>query len=134
PAPPRFSGPLRVHPLFTLRGVSRQPLPIRSLSLALLFTRSARRRAARLVWRTAPMDTGVGHRRHADPLGAGRIPAHLLLLSRSLLQSILGGPAFLHGRRASQDVHRRALVSADHPKCPSLFSLPRARVHCPARA
>src|SRR5205807_2528899 len=39
--------------------------------------------------------------RSADSQGAGRIPAHLLLLSRRVLQSILGGSTRLYRRRAA---------------------------------
>ena len=35
-----------------------------------------------------------------DPLGAGRLPADLLLLSRRLLQGVLGRPSVLQRRRA----------------------------------
>ena len=37
-----------------------------------------------------------------DPLGAGRVPLHLLLLSRRLLQGVLGGSAVVRRRRAAQ--------------------------------
>ena len=39
------------------------------------------------------LDAGLGHGGDADPLGARRISRHLLLLSRRLLQSLLGRPA-----------------------------------------
>ena len=48
----------------------------------------------------------------ADSLGAGRIPVHLLLLSRRLLQGVLGRSARMRRRRAAQEVSRRALVPA----------------------
>src|SRR5213595_3286691 len=55
-------------------------------------------------------------------LGAGRVPADLLLLSRRLLQSVLGRPAFLHRERAAQGVSRRGFLSAHHAKhSPILF-------------
>ena len=44
----------------------------------------------------------------ADPLGARRLPLHLLLLPRRLLQGVLGRSAVVHGRRAAQEVSRRA--------------------------
>ena len=62
-------------------------------------------------------------------LGAGWVSAHLLLLSRRLLQGVLGRSARLHGRRTAQDLSRRALVPAHHAECASLFSLPRADYH-----
>ena len=40
--------------------------------------------------------------RFADPVGAGRLSFHLLLLPRRLLQSFLGGPAVLRGRRTAE--------------------------------
>ncbi len=39
----------------------------------------------------------------ADSVGARRLPLHLLLLSRRLLQSVLGRSAVLHRRRAAQE-------------------------------
>ena len=36
------------------------------------------------------------------PLGAGRLPHDLLLLSRRLLQGVLGRPALVHGGRAAR--------------------------------
>ena len=65
----------------------------------------------------------------ADPLGARRIPLHLLLLSRRLLQGLLGGPGLLRGRRASQDLLGRADLPADPAKRPSLFPVSGARFH-----
>ena len=62
----------------------------------------------------------------ADPLGAGAVPADLLLLSRRLLQGVLGRPARLRGGRAAEELPRRAFVSADHAECASLLSLSRA--------
>ena len=40
----------------------------------------------------------------ADPLGARRLPLHLLLLPRRLLQGVLGRPAVLRRRRAAQEL------------------------------
>ena len=68
-----------------------------------------------------------------DSLGAGRISAHLLLLSRRLLQSVLGRSAGLHRRRAAQDLPRRAFVPAHHAERAPLFSLSRAAFHCRSR-
>ncbi len=61
----------------------------------------------------------------ADPLGAGRLPLHLLLLSRRVLQGVLGRSARLRRRRAAQEVPGRALVPADPPEHPPLLPVPR---------
>ena len=72
----------------------------------------------------AGLDAGVGYGRDAHPVGAGRLPRHLLLLSRSVLQSLLGRPSLLHRGRAAQDVSWGTLVSSHLAKYSSLFSLP----------
>ena len=101
--------------------------------LAVLLAGAVRPVAARVVRRTgqaglvavvAAVLAGV-----ADPLGPGRLPLHLLLLPRRLLQGVLGRPAGLRRRRAAQEVPRRALVSAHHPEHPPLLPLPRAALH-----
>src|ERR1700736_228131 len=51
-------------------------------------------------------------RHDADPVGASRIPLYLLLLSRRLLQSLVGGSNLLCRRRGSQDLLGRAQVAA----------------------
>ena len=61
-----------------------------------------------------------------DFVGAGRISFHLLLLSRRVLQGVLGRPDQLRRRRAAQNISRRTIFSAHHPKRSPLFSLPRA--------
>jgi len=55
--------------------------------------------------------------------GRRAVTADLLLLSRRLLQSVLGGSAGMRRGRAPQDLPRRALVPAHHAKCAPLFSL-----------
>ena len=64
--------------------------------------------------------------RAVDPLGAGRVSSDLLLLSRRILQIILGRSARLRGRRAAQALSGRAIVSADPAEHSSLLSLSRA--------
>ena len=64
--------------------------------------------------------------RAVNSLGAGGFSFHLLLLSRRVLQSVLGRPARVCRRRATSRLSRRAKVSAYSAKCSSLFSLPRA--------
>src|SRR6185503_3281668 len=65
----------------------------------------------------------------ADSLGAGRLPLHLLLLSRRLLQGVLGGSAWLYRGRAAQVVLGRAVVSARHAEHSPLLPLSRPAVH-----
>src|SRR5689334_3739115 len=68
-------------------------------------------------------------RRDADPVGPGRLPLHLLLLSRSVLQSLLGRSAVLRCRRAAQILLGRTQVPADHSKRASLLPVSGAAVH-----
>ena len=66
----------------------------------------------------------------ADPVGAAGIPLHLLLLSRRVLQSVLGRPAVLHRGRAAQDLLGREEVPADHSaKRAPLLSVLRDPLH-----
>src|SRR5439155_14823858 len=60
-------------------------------------------------------------------LGARRLSAHLLLLSRRLLQSFLGGSASMHRGRTSKDISGRTFLPSHHAKHTPLFSL--SRVH-----
>ncbi len=82
----------RLHSLLDLGGLSGNALPFRSLSLAVLLAGVVWRFAAQLVWDEA----GLVARLVAvlagsfDFMGSGWIAAHLLLLSRRLLQSDVG--------------------------------------------
>src|SRR6266480_5037050 len=58
-------------------------------------------------------------------LGARRLSAHLLLLSRRLLQVVLGRSASMHRGRTPKDISRRAFVSPHHAKRTPVFSLSR---------
>ncbi len=69
----------------------------------------------------------------ARPVGAGRLPADLLLLPGRLLQVLLGGSSRVRGRGAAKDVPRRAPVPARHPEHSSLLLLRRDRLHRGAR-
>src|SRR5438105_8840727 len=127
----RLSGTIDVYRLFNVGCISGDTLLFRQLHLAILFTRDFRRFAAQLVWAKAELVaelafvfTGAFH-----PVGAGRISADLLLLPRRILQSILGGPTGMHGRRATQKLLGRALVPAHHAERASLFSLSCADLH-----
>ena len=55
----------------------------------------------------------------------GSVPLHLLLLSRRLLQGVLGRPAGLRRRRAAQGLLGRELVPADLPERPPLLLVHR---------
>ena len=52
----------------------------------------------------------------SDSVGAGRLPVHLLLLSRRLLQGVLGRPDQLRRRRAAQDVSSANAISRSSSK------------------
>src|SRR5215469_9361726 len=93
-----FCGIVHIRRLLDMGSVPRCAFPFWAVSLSFLFTGIVRPRARRLVWSSAAVDSRVGDWSHAYPLGAGRISRHLLLLSRRVLQSFLGGPAFLHRR------------------------------------
>ena len=73
-------------------------------------------------------------RRCLDPLGARGLPAHLLLLSRRLLQVVLGRSSRMRRRRTAKDVPRRAIVSPGHPEHSSIFSVHRADLYRAARS
>ena len=82
----------RVCHLLDLGGLSGTKLLFRSLSLAFLFAGDFRPFATRVVWAEAGLVAGLADffARAPRPLGPGRFSAHLLLLSRRLLQSVLG--------------------------------------------
>ncbi len=56
-------------------------------------------------------------------LGARRISRDVLLLSRRLLQSVLGRSASVHCGRATQKLLGREVIPAHHAKCASILSL-----------
>ena len=88
-------------------------LLFRALPFAVLFAGDFRRLAAQLVRAEAGLVAGLAavFAGAADPLGAGVVPADLLLLPRRLLQSVLGRSAGLRRGRAAQDLSRRAIRS-----------------------
>ena len=100
---------------------------IRSVSLAVLRAGVVGRFAARLVRHQPAVVAGI----HAvlagaaDPAVPRRLPLHLLLLPRRLLQSVLGGSAVLRRRRAAQGLPGRELVPADPAEHPPLLLVHR---------
>ena len=84
--------PGRVHRLFDVGSFSGRALSFRKLLIAVLFTGNFRRDAARDVRRETGVDSRVGafYARAFDFVGARRISIYLLLLSRRVLQGILG--------------------------------------------
>src|SRR5229473_7736593 len=88
-----FSRTLRVHCLLHLGGAARPALPVRSVPFAILLAGIDRRSLVRLVRSKAGLDAREGHGGGAHPVGPRRIPCDVLLLPRSVLQSVLGGPS-----------------------------------------
>src|SRR6185437_3300173 len=93
----RLHDPRRIRRLRDLGGIPERSLHLRAVPLALLFAgavgRSADgvvRRQAGMVARAAALFTGPDHPALSRP-----VPRHLLLLSRRLLQGILGRSAEL---------------------------------------
>jgi len=82
----------------------------------------------RLVRSKAGLDARLGHGGRPRPLGPGRIPRDVLLLPRRVITKRSGGPSFVHGGGAPQEVSRGALLSVDPAKRPSIFSVSRVGV------
>ena len=130
PAAARFSRIVDFHRLFHVGGVSGKRLLLWQLHLAFLFAGTFWRFAAQLVWTKAIVVAGLAHLfpRILNSLGARRVSTHLLLLSRRVLQSVLGRSASVHRGRAAQDLLGRTFVPAHHAKCAPLFSLSGALI------
>src|SRR5436190_1547165 len=113
------------HRVFHVGGVSGTELFLWQLHLALLFARNFRRITSQLVWTKTGLVAAFFNLFSCvvGPLGAGWIPIDLLLLSRRLLQGILGGSSRMHSRRAAKKLLGRALLPADHAECAPLFPL-----------
>src|SRR6266540_1302188 len=127
----RLSRLIDIHRLFHVGGVSGEELFRWQLHLAILFAGDFRRFIAQLVWAEARVVAELAYlfSRAADSLGASGLSTDLLLLSRRVLQSILGRSTRVHGRRTAQELLGRAVVPARHAKCASLLSLSRIFLH-----
>ena len=121
--------------LFNVGGVSGESLLAGSerseLFVPVLFAGAFREFAARDFWAEAglvaflaPVFAGF-----VGTLGTGRVPAHLLLLSRSLLQSVLGRSAGLCSGRTAHRLPGRNFFSTDPAEHSSLLSLSRGHLH-----
>src|SRR4051812_35676930 len=123
----RLSHPWRVRRLRHLGRISKRALHIWPVSLALLFAGDLGRFPARV----AGAEAGVVARPSAvlagapDPSISRPVSIYLLLLSRGVLQGVLGGSAELRGRRAEKELHRGACISAHRAEHPSLLPLRR---------
>ena len=67
-------------------------------------------------------------------VGSGGFSVHLLLLSRRLLQSVLGRPDQLRRRRTAKGISGRKFLPAHHAEHSPLLPLPGAVVHSRPRA
>src|ERR1700747_1936914 len=111
-----FSRAVGVHYLCDVGSLPGAAFQVRTLSLAVLFPRIVRRTESGLAWSYAKLDACLGDCCATHSLGAGRLPSNVLLLPRCILQSLLGGPTFLHRGGAAEEIPRRTLVSLDHAK------------------
>src|SRR6266705_5018724 len=103
PAAARFHRIVDFYRLLNVGGVSGKRLFLRQLRFAVLFAGTIRRFAAQLVWAETELVAAVASIFAGAfySLGTGWLPAHLLLLSWRLLQSILGRSASMHCGRAA---------------------------------
>ena len=97
-------GPGRVPCLCQLGRLAERPLHLRTVSLAVLLSGAFWRLPPRLVRPEAFLVSRLSAvlPRAADSVDPWSVPFHLLLLPRSLLQSLLGRPPRLRGRRAPE--------------------------------
>src|SRR6266481_6627705 len=131
PAAAGFHRIIDFHRLLHLGGVSGKRLFLRQLRFTVLFAGTVRRFAAQLVWAETRLVAAVASIFAGAfySLGTRWLPAHLLLLSWRLLQSVLGRSAGMHCRRATQKLLGRAFIPADHAERASVFPLSGALVH-----
>src|SRR5215210_6047579 len=107
----------RLRRLRDLGSLSEPELLVRPLPVAVLRSRAVREFAARLVRpeagmvaRLAPIFAGAAHPSVPRPLSL-----HLLLLSRRVLQGLLGRSAELRGRRAPEELLGRSTPASHRP-------------------
>ena len=135
----RFSRALRFYSLFDLGRFPGSSLLARSkrgrLSFTLLFTGVLRQLAARDFWGKTWLVAIVAFlfARSSGSMGPGRFSTDLLLLSRRLLQSVLGRPTRMRSGRTTQRISGGELFSADHAEHSSILPLYRFAVHPGAR-
>src|SRR5437762_10577393 len=115
--------------LFDVGCVSGCTLFLRQLHFTVLFAGDFWRVAAQLVWYQAIMVAELASifTSVVGALGPRRLSAHLLLLSRCLLQVVLGRSAGMHRGGTSKDLSGRTFLPPDYAKRTPLFSL--SRVH-----
>src|SRR5262249_46141935 len=77
--------------------------------------------AGELAWLAAVFSRAV------HPADSRSLPADLLLLSRGVLQSVLGRSTVVHGRRAAIELPGREFISAPSAELPSLRAVSLAR-------
>src|SRR6267154_6453197 len=95
---------LRLHCLPHLGCSSGPALQVWSVSFSDVFTGIVWRSFACMVRNKTGLDAGMGYSGDAHSVGPWRLPSDLLLLSRSVLQSFLGGSSLMHRGRAPQEV------------------------------
>src|SRR2546428_11042162 len=125
--PAGVHGPLHVRGLHDLGRAAGPALHVRTVSLPVLLSGAVRTLVARLVRAAAVVVSRLAHdlARHSHPLGAGWLPADLLLLPGRVLQGVLGRPAFLCGGRAANDLPRRERDAARAAERAPPLPLPR---------
>src|SRR5690348_842808 len=124
----RLSWLVRVHCLHDMGCAARTALQIRTLSFTVLLAGAARSVVLRVVWCDAQVDAGVDHCGGNHFVGACRFSRYVLLLPRRLLQSILGRPARVCRRRATEKIPWRTLLSSHPAEHPPLLSVCRSSV------
>ena|SRR5688572_10914360 len=119
-----FYRAFHLHRVFHVGRIAGNELHVGSVSFPVLFARNLWIFAARAAGAKARLVAGMAaiFASVVDSLGARNVPVDVLLLSRGLLQSVLGGPAVVHCQRAAKVVLGRAILAAPDPKlAPLLF-------------